>query len=217
MKLIPMMIVLGLSLSLCNIAEKLKGSKNNNANSSTANSNDASKSDKSGLPPADKPQPTSAQTAAIAGGQSVTWDQQGITWTVPAKWTRVNVDATTFNWKSPGSFDAGFLIGHISPMPENFQTDVGIKATYDQAVGRKKIGEVSSVRWLEIDGVRGVEFLETPPGNKEDSRRLQWLAYRKFAGQTQLITLVLSSEGRHFDMHSDELFGILYSMKVVHE
>jgi len=216
MKLIPMIIVLGFALSLCNIAEKLKGNKNDNSNSSTANSN-ASKSDKSGLPPADKPEPTTAQAAAIAGGQSVSWDQQGITWTVPANWSKSSVEAMSFSWKSPGSFDAGFLIGSISPMTADFPVDASIKAMYDQAVGRQKNGQVATVRWLEIDGVRGVEFLETPPGNKEDPRRLQWQAYRKYAGQTQLINLILSTQGQHFDMHKDELFGILYSTKVVHE
>lgn len=215
MKLLPMMIVLGLALSLCNIADKLKGGKNDN--SSTSNSNSSGKSDKSGLPPADKPEPNTGQAAAIAGGQSASWDQQGITWTVPAKWSKMTVESNTFSWKSPGSFDAGFLIGNISPLSADFPTEVGIKGTYDQAVTRKSNGEVETVRWLEIDGVRGVEFLETSPRNKEDSRRLQWLGYRKYAGQTQLITLVLSSQGQHFEMHRDELFGILYSMKIVHE
>ena len=216
MKLIPILI-LGLALSLCNIVEKLKGGKNDNSNSSSSNSNNGGKSDKSGLPAADKPEPTAAQTAAIAGGQSVTWDQQGITWTVPAKWTKLSVDSKSFSWKSPGSFDAGFLIGSISPMGADFPTDVSIKAMYDQAVTRQKNGEVTSVRWLEIDGVRGVEFLESSPEHKDDSRRLQWQAYRKFAGQVQLINLILSSQGQHFEMHKDELFGILYSTKVVHE
>lgn len=214
MKLIPMMIVLGLALSLCNIAEKLKGGKNDNSNSS---SSDAGKSDKSGLPPADKAEPTSAQAAAIAGGQSVTWDQQGITWTVPATWTKMSVDSKSLSWKSPGSSDAGFLIGSISSMSADSPTDASLKAMYDQAETRKKNGEITSVRWLEIDGVRGIEFLETPPEHKDDSRRLQWQAFRKFAGQTQLINLILSSQGQHFDMHKDELFGILYSSKVVHE
>lgn len=210
------MIVLGFALSLCNLAEKLKGNKNDNANSSSANSKSADK-DKSGLPTADKPDPTAAQSAAIADGQSVSWDQQGITWTVPAKWSKVDVDSKTLNWKSPGSFDAGFLIGSISPLSADFPTDVSLKAMYEQAETRKKNGEIVSVRWLEIDGVRGIEFLETPPENKEDARRLQWQAYRKFAGQTQLINLILSSQGQHFDMHKDELFGILYSSKIVHE
>lgn len=215
MKIVPI-IILGLALSLCNIAEKLKGNKNDNSNSSSAN-NSSNKSDKSGLPPADKPEPTTAQTAAIAGGQPAAWDQQGITWTVPAKWSKMSVESLTFSWKSPGSSDAGFLIGNISPMSADFPIDVSIKGMYDQAVTRKQNGQVATVRWLEIDGVRGVEFLETPPGNVEDPRRLQWLGYRKYAGQTQLITLVLSSQGQHFEMHKDELFGILYSMKVVHE
>ncbi len=217
MKLIPVMIVLGLSLSLCNLADKLKGSKNdNNTNASGANSN-ASKTGSADLPPAESPEPTAAQTAALAGGQSLTWDQQGITWTVPPKWTKMSADSKSFNWKSPGSFDAAFLLTNISVMDASFPVDVSLKAYYDQSVSRQKNGEVAEVRWLELDGVRGVQFLETPPEDKTGARRLQWLAYRKYAGQTQMVNLMLSTQGQHFDKHKDALYGIMYSTKLVHD
>lgn len=219
MKQIPLLIALALSLSLCNLSERF-GNKNSDANSNsaspTANSN-GNAPGASTLPPADRPEPTAAQTAAIAGGQNMTWEQQGITWTLPSDWSKVNVDSKTLNWKSPGSFDAAFLIGSISTMGADFPTDISIKAMYDQAVTRQKNGEVIAVRWLELDGVRGVEFLETPPEGKEDPRRLEWQAYRKYAGQTQLITLILSSQGQHFERHKDALYGILYSTKIVHQ
>jgi hypothetical protein len=221
MKQIPVLIVLTLSLSLCNLTQKLTGSKNDNANSNnaTANSNSSGtgSAPQSGLPPADRPEPTAAQTAALAGGQSVNWDQQGLTWMLPAKWTKVSEESKLINWKSPGSWDAGFLITSISVMDANFPTDISLKATYDQQVSRQKNGEVSEVRWLELDGVRGVQFLETPPEGKENPRRLQWIAYRKFAGQSQMVNMILSSQGQHFDKHKDALYGILYSTKLVHE
>lgn len=218
MKVLPVMIVLGLSISLCNIAEKLKGNKNDNGNSNTSSSNsNAGKSDKGGLPSADKPEPTAAQTAALAGGQSVSWDKQAITWTVPAKWSEVSNSTELFNWKSPGSWDAAFLISNISAMGADFPTDVSIKATFDGAVSDQKNGKYEEVRWLELDGIRGVLTRETPQESKDNPRRLQWRGYRKYAGQTQLVSIMLSSQSQHFDMHKDAMYGVLYSSKLVHE
>lgn len=217
MKHIPVLIALLLSLSLCNLTERLTGNKNSNTNSSNSNSNSSGTGEQGGLPPADKPEPTSAQTAALAGGQSVSWNQQGITWMLPSKWTKMSEESKSFNWKSPGSWDAAFLLTNISVMDDTFPTDVSIKAYYDQAVGRQKQGEVSEVRWLEMDGVRGVQFLETPPEGKDSPRRMQWIAYRKFGGQTQMVNIMLSSQGQHFEKHKDALYGILYSTKLVHD
>ncbi|MBV9211177.1 MAG: hypothetical protein JOZ52_11135 [Acidobacteria bacterium] len=216
MKQIPVLIFLSLVISLCNLTQKLTGNKNDNSNSNqaTANSNSKGGGD---LPPADKPEPTAAQTAALEGGQQVSWDQQGITWMLPAKWSEVSKSTKdSFNWKSPGSGDAAFIIASISAMGGDFPTDVSLKAFYDQAVTRQKNGEVSEVHWLELDGVRGVEFLETPPEAKDGIRRLQWITYRKYAGQSQMVNLILSTEGQYFDKHKDELFAILYSTKLVH-
>jgi hypothetical protein len=50
----------------------------------------------------------------------------------------------------------------------------------------------------------------------DDIRRLQWQAYRKYAGQTQLVNLILSTNGAAFPKHEDELYAILYSTKLVH-
>jgi len=50
----------------------------------------------------------------------------------------------------------------------------------------------------------------------DDIRRLEWQAYRKYAGFTQLVTVILSSDGGNFPKHEDELYGILYSTKLVH-
>jgi len=219
MKHIPVLVALLLSLSLCNLAEKFTGNKNSNSNSSNANSNSNSPATKEqgGLPPADKPEPTQAQTAALAGGQNVNWAQQGITWMLPAKWSKLDQESKQFSWKSPGSGDASFLITSISVMPDDFPVEISTKAYYDQAVNRQKQGEVSEVRWLELDGVRGVQFLETPPEGKEDPRRLQWITYRKFGGQTQMVNIILSSQGQHFEKHKDALYAILYSTKLVHD
>ncbi|HYJ45123.1 MAG TPA: hypothetical protein VEV81_00820 [Pyrinomonadaceae bacterium] len=165
---------------------------------------------------AEKPNPTDAQKAAVAGGEEVKWDQQGMSWTLPKGWTKSDVGKTTFNYRSAGGGDNGFLIVNISPMGEDFPVDISLKAFYDQAITRKKNGEVEDVRWMELDGLKGVLFREAMPEGQEDPRRLQWIAYRKYAGQTQMVNLMLSTTGRSFDKQADTFYGILYSTKLVH-
>ena len=163
---------------------------------------------------ADAPRPTSAQAAAVAGGQTAAWEQQEISWTVPQRWAKSEVSSQTLLWRSPGSWDAASLIANVSPMGANFPAEVSIRAVYQQAETRKASGEVDEVRWLTLDGVRGVMFRESAPEDEGSPRRLQWMAYRSYKGRLQLVNLVLSSRGRDFARHEDALFGVLYSTRL---
>ncbi len=210
MKQIPVLLVLGFALSLCNLTNKLKPSSNSGGPGKTATGSSDS-------PAAGEPaKPTDAQIAALAGGKDVKWDAQGMSWTVPPKWTESTNESKMLLWRSPGSWDAANLIVNISPMDESFPTDISIKAFYDQAKTRMKNGEVDEVRWLDIDGLTGVQFREANPEKPDGIRRLQWMAYRKYAGQVQLVNLMLSSSGKGFPQHQDEMYGVLYSTKLVH-
>jgi hypothetical protein len=209
MKQIPVLLVLGFALSLCNLTSKLRTATNSNAPGKTA-----TRSTDSG--DAEVASPTAAQTAALAGGQTAKWDQQGMSWTVPPKWTETTNESKSLLWRSPGGFDAANLIVSISPMDESFPTDISINAFYDQAKSRMKNGEVDEVRWLEIDGLKGVQFREANPEKPDGIRRLQWLAYRKYAGQVQMVNLMLSSSGAGFPKHEDAMYGVMYSTKIVH-
>jgi hypothetical protein len=208
MKQIPVLLVLGFALSLCNLTNKLKSS-NSNAPGKTATSSSDSGD-------AEHATPTAAQTAALAGGQTAKWDQQGMSWTVPPQWKQTTNESKELLWRSPGGSDAANLIVNISPMDESFPTDISIKAFYDQAKSRMKNGEVDEVKWLEIDGLKGVQFREANPEKPHGIRRLQWMAYRKYAGQVQLVNLMLSSSGSGFPKHQDAMYGVMYSTKVVH-
>jgi hypothetical protein len=163
---------------------------------------------------ADAPQPTAAQTAAVAGGQTAAWEQQEISWTVPQRWAKSEVSSQTLLWRSPGSWDAASLIANISPMSADFPADISIKAFHQQAETRKANGEVDEVRWLTLDGVRGVMFRESAPEDEDSARRLQWMAYRNYKGQLQLVNVMLASRGKDFARHEDALFGVLYSTKL---
>ena len=209
MKHVPLIVVLVCVVAACNLTSKLKSNSNNSSSSSSSSGNPS----KIGDDPVEKPNPTAAQTAAIANGQEVKWDQQGITWTLPANWKKLDARNESLSY----SGDGAFLTVQISLLPqmENL-VDTSLKAMFEGAKTNQKIGKNDEVRWLELDGVRGVGFREAKPEMADDIRRLEWQAYRKYAGSTQLVTVILSSNGANFPKHEDELYGILYSTKIVH-
>jgi hypothetical protein len=183
---------------------------------STTTTGTTSSADVTGGEAVEKASASASQLAALEGGQEVKWDQQGMSWTVPKDWKKMSVETKSLLWSGRSGGDLASLIVNISPMAEDFPTDISLKAFYEGAVTRKKNGEVDEVRWLEIDGVKGVAFREAMPEGADDPRRLQWLTYRKYAGQTQMVNLMLATAGRSFEKNQDIFYGILYSTKLVH-
>jgi hypothetical protein len=208
MKNLLVLLVLGFALSLCNLSEKLHKS----SSSSGPTSSGGGASSKS----AEHGQPTAQQAAALAGGQQIKWERQGMSFTVPANWTEVESESKSFVWRSPGGSEAATLNVNISPMDDSFPTEASIQAFYDGAKTRAKNGEVDEVKWVEIDGLTGVQFREANPEKPDDFRRLQWLAYRKYIGQVQMINLMLATTGKGYDQHKDAMYGVLYSTKITH-
>ena len=206
MKKVFGLFLLVLVVAACNLSSKLKSNNSSNSGSSTGSSS-------TGGEEVEKPNPTAAQQAAIANGQPVTWDQQGITLTLPSNWKKGEVRNEMFIAMGQG---ASMSI-NISTMPQmKDYVDTSIKAMYESAKMQQKIGKYDEVRWLEIDGLRGVGFRESKQEMDGDIRRLQWQAYRTYAGTTQLVNMILSSDSGNFPKHEDELYAILYSTKVVH-
>jgi hypothetical protein len=205
MKLIPALLMLGLALSICNLTK-----------SKNSNSSGAGTSSSTGGIVAEKAEPTAAQIAALAGGETIKWDQQGMSWTLPPKWTKVTDDRNSFAARSPGGFDAANLIVSISTMADNFPTEISLKATYEGAQTRMKNGELDELRWLEIDGVTGMEFRESNPEKPDGFRRTQWITFRKYAGQVQQVNIIISTDGKDYPKHQDAIYGVLFSTKLVH-
>lgn len=201
------------SLSFCNLTDKFLNRQSANAPAQNSNTRSNTQSNTSGGDlAAEKPELTAEQSATIANGKDVKWDEQGIEWKLPATWKKISVAPTMLNWGSP---DNAFLIATISPMSADFPVDISTKAYYDGAVTRKKNGELEDCRYMEIDGIKGVEFTETMPHQKDDPRRFQWIAYRKYAGQVQQVNIMLSTKGSNFDKHRDEFKAVMYSMKLI--
>ena len=206
MKHIALVLFIGLALSLCNLSERFKKSSSNSNSSSSVSDNEASP---------EKGVASAAQAAALAGGTEVKWDRQGMSFTVPAGWTETTNESKIFTWRSPGPGSANLIVT-ISPMDESFGVDSSIKAFYDGARTRARNGEVDELKWVEIDGLTGVQFREATPEKGDAPRRLQWMANRKYLGQVQLVSLMLASEGKDFERHKDAMYGILYSTKITH-
>lgn len=213
MKFLAAIGVFFFALSVCNLADKFTGKQDTNSAQPTSVTN--SKNSNSSLTSSDndveKAEPTAEQTAALANGQEINWDDQAMSWTLPKGWKKISQTKNSFNYSSP---DLAFLLVNISPMPDTFPVDPSIKAFYDGAVQKQKNGDYETVRYLEIDGVKGIEYTETMPESKGDARRHQWLAYRKYNDQVQMLNVMLSTKGSNFEKHRDEFPAILYSMKV---
>jgi hypothetical protein len=206
--------ILFFALTFCNLINRFTGQQTSGPADNKSNSSSQSPESKpasAGDAAAEKAELTPQQSALIEGGKEAKWDEQGLSWTVPSGWKKMTAESKTLMWGSGGAF----LIVNISPMAADFPADISTKAFYDGAVTRKQNGEIERVRYLEIDGVKGVEFVETMAGGKDSPRRHQWMAYRKYAGQMQLVNVMLSTKGAAFEKHQDEFTAILYSTKLV--
>lgn len=191
--------------SFCGLTEKLKqmsGGRGSNTSSNSTKTTGGTGAEKAKLSPAQ-------QTIADSGTETK-WDDQGISWKLPAGWKKMDVKKETFNYQSP---DNAFLLVNISTLSDDFPIDASMKAYYDQAMQQLKNGKYESVKMVEIDGIPGVEFTEAPPEDKSGVRRHQWIAYRKYLGQTQQLNVMTSTVGTNFEKHRDDFTAILYSGK----
>jgi hypothetical protein len=163
---------------------------------------------------AEVPSPTPDEQAALEGGKQISWAPEGLSWTVPPGWSKQQETPEILSYKSPGSWDAGWLTVSVSPMPASFPAETSLDALYQQAVDQKQLGKYTEVKWLELDGVKGVQFAEAPPADSSDVQRVQWQAYRTYNGRTELVNLMVHSSGKGFPTHRDALYAVLYSTKV---
>ncbi len=209
MKSILSLGVLIFALTFCGIGDRLKGLSGAGGTSSESSSNGSAGSAASGT--TEKPKLTASQQSIQDGSTEVNWADQGISWKLPAGWPKMEVRKESFNYGSPAN---GFLIASISVMPSSFPSEASVDATYTSSLEQLKQGKYETVRWLEIDGVKGVEWLEAMPEDKDGPRRHQWIAFRNYQGQNQQLNIMVSTKGSHFDKQRDTFAAIMYSMKI---
>ncbi len=197
--------------TFCGIGDKLK-SLSGGSNTSSNKSSGPTKTDgKTSDAEVEKARMTSEQQAIADAATETKWDDQGISWRLPSGWKKTDMKKENALFSSS---DAAFLIPTISIMPDDFPSEISLKATYDSALQQLKNGKYESVKYVEIDGVKGVEWLETMPEDKSGPRRHQWIAFRNYLGQNQQLNIMLSTKGSNFDKHRTDFPAILYSMKI---
>lgn len=206
MKLLPVGILI-FAFTFCGLGDRLK----NIGGSSNSGSDSGSTRSSTGGSGAEQPTLTPEQQSIQNASSEVKWDAQGISWKVPTGWPQMQMQKESANFGAPG---VGFLIGTISVMPASFPAETSLDATYTQALDMLKQGKYEKVRWLEIDGVKGVEWIESMPESKDGPRRHQWIAFRNFQGQNQQLNIMVSTDGNKFDARRDTFASIMYSMKI---
>lgn len=214
MKLLLAGGMLALAMAFCGIGDRLQSLTDTQSDSGQSGSPGG---DKPGENPggtdggSKKPELTAAQKAIADKSTEVTWDDQGIKWKVPTNWPMMDVKKESFNYGSPAE---GFLIATISVMPSTFPSETSLDATYQSALEQLKQGKYQEVNWLELDGVRGVEWVEAMPEEKDSPRRYQWIAFRNYQGQNQQLNIILSTKGSNFEKQLDTFKAILYSITI---
>jgi hypothetical protein len=63
----------------------------------------------------------------------------------------------------------------------------------------------------DLGGLKGVMFRESSPEDDDSPQRLQWMGYRNYKGQLQLVNVMLATRGKDFARHEDTLYGVLYT------
>lgn len=199
------------ALSFCNITERFSTEKKEFKPTDDANASNTDDPTGETDTEVEKAELT-PEMDKMLNGETVKWEEQGLSWRLPKGWRKIVQNRNMLNY---GSSDNAFLIASISAMSDDFPVDASVKAFYDGAVTRMKNGEVREVQYTEIEGVKGIEFIESSPENKSDAHRHQWIAYRKYGDQVQMLNIMLSTKGSNFEKHADEFQAILYSMGIV--
>ena len=202
------------ALSFCGITDKITKQikeQTGKPDSTTTKPGDTTETKTNDGGGAEKATLSPTQQSIVDGGTVAKWDKQGMSWTLPSGWNKMDVKKTSFNYGSPS---VGFLIGTISVMPASFPSETSLNATHTSALEKLKNGDYENVRWLEIDGIKGVEWIEAMPEDKGDARRHQWIAFRNYQGQNQQLNIMVSTKGSRFDSKKDIFAAIMYSMKI---
>jgi hypothetical protein len=195
------------ALTFCGLGDRLKGltgGGSSNGTNSTSGTGSDSAAD------VETPTLTASQQSIQDASSEISWSDQNISFKLPSGWPKMDVRKDSFNYGSPAN---GFLIASISVMPDSFPAESSIQATYESALEQLKQGNYETVRWLEIDGVKGVEWKEALK-EKDGIRRHQWIAFRRFQGQNQQLNVMVSTNGEKFDKQKDTFAAIMYSMKI---
>ena len=144
------------------------------------------------------------------------WPETGMTFTLIDGWRRdlESDDNSERAWISRGN-------SKFSVRVAQYKSEYGNRSIEDETnefyQDHKKGGE-EDLRYLEIDGVKGVHYLRDEKGfdknyAPQDEKRIIWNAQSTYKGRRQIINVTVSSPTQNFTKDHDTLYGLLQSLK----
>lgn len=159
---------------------------------------------------AEPPKLTAKQKKIIDRGKELDWKVNGLNWRIPQDSNKLLERDTILTYRSPSSVT---FVASVTPSQSYDKAVSIIKGHYEQALANEKNSLVEQVRYLEIDGIKGVEFIEKVPNN-DGWQRHHWIAYREFNKLPQVIAVMCGTKVAAFENNKDVCAATLYSMKV---
>src|SRR5258708_17927939 len=152
----------------------------------------------------------------LKGTRTFVWAETGMILTLTEGWRRnlENDDNSERAWISRDN-------SRFSVRVATYKVDNGSGSIEDETNGfyqdHKKGGE-EDLRYLEIDGIKGVHYLRNEKGfdknyASQDEKRIIWNAQRMYKGGRQIINVTVSSPTQGFTKDHETLYGLLQSIK----
>jgi biopolymer transport protein ExbD len=160
-----------------------------------------------------------------AGGRTVTLKEQGMSFAIPVGWRKddesIEVERVSFGWRGPDNTSFALSVSMYRPEDKPEYGNRSIEDETNSFYRDHKADE--DLRFLEIDGVRGVHFrrdsedwnwdaLKNSRYQKELHAFMKWNAQRMYGGKRQVISADLSCPARSFAKDQDTLYGILQTI-----
>jgi hypothetical protein len=157
-------------------------------------------------------EPPPARPSPLAGGEFVSWAEQGMSWVLPQGWTRKSLTKTEFEYTAGD--EASFKVS-VEPMAAGLPPEMTLQGYYQGAQVRQKNGQLDEVKLVALDSLRGVQIREAAT-EPQRPRSLQWTSMRNFGGNEQRINMSLSVKSAIFEKHREEFYAILNSTRIGH-
>lgn len=125
---------------------------------------------------------------------------------LPAGWKIERDEPNSLDASGPNGMWLAIVTNDYGP---DFPVEASLKAYKDSAIQEKAQGKLVSWQERTIDGVRGIQRVESTMPDPDDPRRITWVGYKGIVG----INVVASTRSRNFDNCYTALNEVVGSIK----
>lgn len=132
--------------------------------------------------------------------------KSGIRLSLPSNWQVVRDEPNSLDVQGPNGMWLAIVMNDYGV---GFPVEASLNAYTESAKQEKEQGKLISWQERNIDGVKGVQRVESPMPNPDDPRRITWIGYKGTVG----INIVASTNSKNFDRSYSDLSRVLDSIK----